>query len=697
MANRLRKAIEISEGFFPAAAETGAMRRPNSIKDGLNVILLGPSLTRSSKGLGVAFATPAPKRLYLLSGVGDGFGGVDGKGSIVPGFGNSEWYMSAAGSGSIFGRVTHSGTGGKLRYFANSTERNAGLLAPTLAPTGAAVNSVNSTGATGLNDLTASGSLTGASPAVFIVKITDAAASPDEFKFNKDGGSFSAAIPITAGVAQLLSDGVSVLFAAGNGHTLNNQWVITSSVSGGSLTATVDGSMTSGATALVITRIRTGGFLTGDAANKNIFHESNGSDPSNIVSFENKKLTVLFPAVGTGLDAHNAWGVYFTNANQGSIGPFLALMEKMKQKVIMESDLAGDRTFTFEFTDAQLLALQPPADNDPPPLGEFVAELANVKIVMNVEGGPEFQPSKAGFSEAYPPTARARLSPAEPVMGFTARPAEGELVLWTQNSIQSMQLTGNPFAPVLSRAVLPDQGIQSPHGGCFDKNSFYGFNGESGFFRLTVNGDLDLGFSLPVRDYVRDLGWDSRKVAVGYDPNTDSVVFCHEDIALAFHPSLSQAMGKPIWSPPITLNANPGAADTSTLTINGMLLIGRDGGAFFWETGTLDRTWFLVAARQDDPDPMDRKTIIGFRFSCKTPTSSTVTAKLYLDYADTNGAATAEVATTASGGRYSKWKRINKRCRNFTLRLEGTKIDERLESMEIEMIHVQGIRETQAA
>lgn len=84
----------------------------------------------------------------------------------------------------------------------------------------------DASGVTGLEDLSASGTYTGTEPACFTVQITSSAASPDEFKWSKNGGALSAATSIT-GAAQSLSDGVSITFTATDGHTLNDTWVIT--------------------------------------------------------------------------------------------------------------------------------------------------------------------------------------------------------------------------------------------------------------------------------------------------------------------------------------------------------------------------------------------------------------------------------------------------------------------------------------
>lgn len=78
----------------------------------------------------------------------------------------------------------------------------------------------------GLNDATSGGTYTGIVNATYMVIIDSSAASPDTFKWKKNAGSFTTGVSMSAG-AHTLSDGVTITFAAQDGHTLNDQWVIT--------------------------------------------------------------------------------------------------------------------------------------------------------------------------------------------------------------------------------------------------------------------------------------------------------------------------------------------------------------------------------------------------------------------------------------------------------------------------------------
>lgn len=63
----------------------------------------------------------------------------------------------------------------------------------------------------------------------FIVQISslgDGGATYNQFRWNADGGSFSAETAITVGTPQPLSDGVTVTFASNTGHALTDEWSI---------------------------------------------------------------------------------------------------------------------------------------------------------------------------------------------------------------------------------------------------------------------------------------------------------------------------------------------------------------------------------------------------------------------------------------------------------------------------------------
>ncbi len=77
---------------------------------------------------------------------------------------------------------------------------------------------------TGLNDLTFGGTYVGSTtPTVFEVEIDASVPSPDTFKWRKDTGAWTENVNIT-GAAQTLTEGMTITFAAVNGHTIGDNW-----------------------------------------------------------------------------------------------------------------------------------------------------------------------------------------------------------------------------------------------------------------------------------------------------------------------------------------------------------------------------------------------------------------------------------------------------------------------------------------
>lgn len=90
------------------------------------------------------------------------------------------------------------------------------------------IGPVKFTGA-GLDDGTSGGAYTGKGSMDLVIEIDASVPSPDTFKWSKDGGVTweETGVSITAGVAQDLSDGVAITFAAGDGHTIGDKWEFT--------------------------------------------------------------------------------------------------------------------------------------------------------------------------------------------------------------------------------------------------------------------------------------------------------------------------------------------------------------------------------------------------------------------------------------------------------------------------------------
>ncbi len=445
------------------------------------------------------------------------------------------------------------------------------------------------------------------------------------------------------------------------------------------LVAGAAGTITSGATTCVITRIRTSAITKGGAAVlDNIFNESNPSPVSNAIAVENQNIKfTAWPAAGTGLDAHDAWGIYVTASNEGNIDDFLFLM------VVSEATIAGGgRTFEISWSDSALQNEHPPTDNFPPPTDcQYVAYLGGVLVGIGSRGGSYYSCSKQGESQHFSRLGEANMPTHEQVAGFINRPTEGELYYWTANSLCSFALSDDPDLPIYARALWPLVGAQSPNGACFAGNYIYIFTSECSPARMSPNGEYDAEFSIPVRAYLRKLGIDPSKVAVGYDPRLDIVAFVYQDTAYLYVPSLN------LWCVPYHMNGNEGASKNAAVTFMGKLLFGRDAGTFFFEDGVLDQNAFIVPALQEGPQPGMPVTLRAYTIHCE---ASGLQARLYVDEADTTDLsadyAKGRLMDTHTGKHYTTPKLMNKMCQTYTLRVDLFHQNERLDDIEFDTL-----------
>ena len=134
---------------------------------------------------------------------------------------------------SAFGQTFGSANANRIRG------RNVDPTAPTNLQTflwKCAVPSVVFTGA-GLDDASSGGTCTASTASLYEIVINSAVASPDTFKWRKDGGAWTENVSMT-GAAQALADGVTITFKATEGHTLADAWAIQTTVSWTPSTAT---------------------------------------------------------------------------------------------------------------------------------------------------------------------------------------------------------------------------------------------------------------------------------------------------------------------------------------------------------------------------------------------------------------------------------------------------------------------------
>lgn len=190
----------------------------------------------------------------------------------------------------------------------------------------------------GINDASCSGPSDNLAVGSTYTVIIDATGTPDTFKWKKGAGSYTTGVPIVAGVPAYLADNVTITFTASTGHTLNDQWVITSAYAkateniGSSGDTTVIGNLSkivAPATAFQVTVT-----ATVAAGTETFIDDGNGVLTSNLggtgtVNYATGAVSATFSDVTTGQptttyyweDATNHGVLDFTTAYDQSVTP----------------------------------------------------------------------------------------------------------------------------------------------------------------------------------------------------------------------------------------------------------------------------------------------------------------------------------------------------------------------------------------
>jgi len=418
--------------------------------------------------------------------------------------------------------------------------------------------------------------------------------------------------------------------------------------------------------------------------------ESVAQEPPPAIAVDQKKIHLHIDAdpTNTGETAYDTYKIYATQRGFGSTGPFYFLMDiPTSTGTVIDQDI--------EYSDFDLDGdIEPPTDHDPPPSCDYVVALGQVILAIGPDG---IRPSIPGNPEAFPASYFIALNPPETIVGFAGRPTEGELYVWTNNSLQSIVLTGSESVPVLTRSIWPQLGIQSRHGGAFADLEFYCFSGQAGIIRLGIDSGADTAFATPVREYVRRQNWDPTQVMVGYDPTYDMVVYCHQTTALAYLRGLRHrtlftnpygeqfqgAMGG--WMTPITLPA----PITSLVTFNGRLYMSTASNVYIWETGN-GGNWYFIPAWEDGAqlgDGFDYKTIYSYRVGIA---GGTITADLLTDL--DSSTAKHSFTDNGSGRRYTSWENVNIKAKSWTVKLSGSAAGDQVEDIRSRIIYEPMVR-----
>lgn len=392
--------------------------------------------------------------------------------------------------------------------------------------------------------------------------------------------------------------------------------------------------------------------------------ESNPSPMSNSLTVKAKKITIITPVAGTGVNSHDKWGIYVCHVGLPTVGPWFYLKD-------VDATQGVTSTFTLDWNEGELASLEPPTDHDPPPSGangpKFIVSFGQVIFLLGTYGGTFINSSVPGDPESYPGGFIAQLTPPGQIVGFCPGGFEGEIYIWTKDSLMTAIYTGSANAPIRVSPKWNNFGFQSPHGACVVNNILYGFGGDGQFVRMSPDGTVDREFAKPIRSKVANLGYSSASAVVGYDPTMDSVIFIFGSTAYAYNMSINR------WSTPIDCSA-AGTAN-GCVTYGGNLYVSFNSVFWKWEGGASGGTknWYYVVLHKDDQNFASRKTYYGSRTA---HTVASLTVKVTKNLGST---AVETITDNGSGARLTNWTRKNSHYHTLQFRYEGLKADEEIE------------------
>lgn len=196
---------------------------------------------------------------------------------------------------------------------------------------------------------------------------------------------------------------------------------------------------------------------------------------------------------------------------------------------ITDTDLLP-RFLDIDYADGDLLPIKAPRGIEGPPAGTHAFPLGPIVVIAGALDGTAMVPSKPNQPEQYNLGQDATfLSPAEPPVRVDISPWDGNVFIWTRNSLQMAIYSDNLYA----RTLWANTGIEGQNAACITKSGLYAFSGRRGICRYRGELTPDTEFADPVAEQTKN--WNPKAVAVGYYPTLEAIIFCHKsDILLYF-------------------------------------------------------------------------------------------------------------------------------------------------------------------
>ena len=380
-------------------------------------------------------------------------------------------------------------------------------------------------------------------------------------------------------------------------------------------------------------------------ARKRLGSVSIASSPSNVTTVPEQggRLRVLIPpyAPDGSLDKDNTWLLYFTYKGLGStathklfpleiseielrgyVNNDVRFFGNAKYQVTKAGVAEADREVTVEFTDADLLAIDPLDDAFPAEECKFIAKLGNVMCLIGTgDDQTGFDVSIPNNFEGYNPEWRDWLS--EVPVSLAVEQDLGFFWILTANNVHMAEWTGvtEGAAPVVLRKVSSVYGaIGEGASVCVNGMLYFLTRGKTPVV-ISPQGQVNPQIGAAVQSYF--LGTTNsnptfdENTQVSWDENTNSVVFSCNGKALALQLSTG------LWSAPIDTNGTVYAM----VPINGYLNVCRQNTSQF-QTLIWDRpsdnniNWKLASNFQFGKSGRALKDIIQVEAIVSSPTAT---------------------------------------------------------------------------
>lgn len=386
--------------------------------------------------------------------------------------------------------------------------------------------------------------------------------------------------------------------------------------------------------------------------------ESTRSLPSNVVAVTNKKLIIGGLPTTPVVEGVDKIGIYCSFRNFGATGPWFHLID---------IDISASATYETDWFNGELGGLAP-IDHDPPPGCTHCFAVNNVMVAAGSFGGSGLSPSIPGSPGAYPPDFTVFIPGGGSITGCKATGFSGAVLVATASSLNSVIATNSPITPITVRQLWPTTGFATGSSWCTVEDEVYGFSGQRGAVRTQGDGPPDTTFANAVHKYFGDNGFTASNTTVGYDPKTDSVMFCKGSTVLCF------ARSRGYWHCPMTIT---GTARTGA-TVGGDFLLDVGGGALQSAELGAGVAWNAIFAFDDGGDIEMNKSLVRLRAASNSTVALDVLTDLNI------GASVFAASATAN---HSAWEHLNVRnAKTFSIKASGSASGQSLYEVAMQVI-----------